>query len=92
MSPPYTSGLAGLLAGETEPADCRDCFPNPEPEAQAWIDAYGRLFANSPTITRQAQFGSYVIMKVTSEDGSHAAKCFFQGVNNVRLLRCEAVQ
>ncbi len=92
MSPPYTSGLAGLLAGKTEPADCRDCFPNPEPEAQAWIDAYGHIFANSPTITRQAQFGSYVIMKVASEDGSQTAKCFFQGVSNVRLIHCEAAQ
>ncbi len=89
-SPPYTSGLAGLLAGETEPEECRDCFPNPEPEAQTWLDAHRGTFGDDPQISRQAQFGSYVIMTITSADGSQAAECLFQGVSNVRLLRCQS--
>lgn len=90
-SPPYTSGLAGLLAGESEPADCQDCFPTPEPAAQAWLDAHQGQFGNDPHISRQAQFGSYVIMTITSSDGSQTAECLFQGVSNVKLLRCQSM-
>jgi len=90
-SPPYTTGLAGLLAGETEPEDCLDCFPNPEPEAQAWLDAHVGQFGSNPQITRQAQFGSYAIMTVVAEDKTKTAECLFQGVSNVKLARCQMV-
>ncbi|MBK8988468.1 MAG: hypothetical protein IPM39_20765 [Chloroflexi bacterium] len=88
-SPPYTSGLIGLLTGQTEPEDCGDCFPNPEPQAQAWLDAHRMQFGAAPVVQRQAQYGSYVIMTITSEDGRQSADCLFRGVSNVRLVGCD---
>ena len=90
VSPPYTSGLVGLLTGQSEPEDCLDCFPNPEPAAQAWLEEQVGRFGAEPQVIRQAQFGSYVIMTVVSDDETQTAECLFQGVSNVRLVRCEA--
>lgn len=87
-APPYTLGLAGLFTGATELPACTNCFPDLTPEAQVWLAAHRTAFGPDPRVSRQAQYGGYVLMAVQSADGSRRAECLFDSPNHPRLVSC----
>jgi hypothetical protein len=86
---PYTSGLNGIIQGVPipDPVDCRGCFPRVDEEWSGWLQARHDRLGDSPDISRLAQWGSFVLMRL--EAGDYAVECLFQGVSPVRLESCQ---
>jgi hypothetical protein len=93
-APPYTSGLSGIIRGEPipAPADCRGCFPRVDEEWISWLQERHDQLGDMPRISRLAQWGRYVLMRLEGETGNFAVECLFQGVSPVRLEACQEVE
>ena len=89
-APPYTIGLASLITGEKLPETCMGCLPRLDAEWQTWLRSKGENFTTTPQIRRLAQWGSYVLMRVDSDD--YALECWFSGISPVLLDHCEEVE
>lgn len=87
-SPPYTTGLAHLLAGTPLPEDCVGCLPRVSPELSVWLSARQSQFSEPLIITRQAAEGSFVLMRAATVDGRDAIECWFSGQPQVKIDRC----
>ena len=84
-SPPYLEGFRAFLTGESI-ADCRGCALRVgEGVTLPPADLSGPL-----RITRQAQWGSYVLMRAESPSGD-AVECLLHGISPVTVERCAAV-
>lgn len=90
-APPYLIGFTSLLTGEALPADCDDCLPVVDVEWQRWLEARRDRLGSQPHISREAQWGSYVLMRAESSTGDYGIECLFQGTSPVRLSRCAEV-
>lgn len=89
-SPPYTRGLAGLLSGAGTP-DCAACAVTVSADLAAWLRLEGARFAGPPEITRVAQWGSQVIMRVSDPSGYITLECDFVGLGPYHLTGCREV-
>ena len=87
-APPYTTGLASLITGETVPEACPGCLPQVENEWLMWLRSRGQRFDGRPQIYRLAQWGRYTLMRAEAANGEYAIECWFEGVSPVRLERC----
>ena len=90
-APPYTTGLASLISGEKLDEDCRNCLPQVDPATVVWLREQKAWLGPDPQITRLAQMGGHVLMRVTSASGDEAIECWFEGLSPVRLESCELV-
>jgi hypothetical protein len=93
-APPYTSGLSGIVKGVPipDPADCRNCFPRIEEEWISWLQARHDRLGDAPDISRLAQWGSYVLMRVEGETADFAVECLFRGAIPVWVDSCQEVE
>lgn len=89
-SAPYTKGLHSLVTGEPPAEDCRGCILQATDEAAAWLAEHRERLGSEPVITRAAQQGNHVLMRVTGDDG-FAADCWVVGVTPMRLTACSEV-
>jgi hypothetical protein len=87
-APPYTTGLASLLTGQEVPEDCRGCLPRVNDEWRSWFETQHEQFSETPSLTRVAQWGKYVLMRADAADGDHTVECWFEGISPVRLTQC----
>jgi hypothetical protein len=87
-APPYTLGLSSLITGEPVPENCRNCLPAADETLLAWLEAQAEHFSGQPRITRLAQQGSHVLMRVESEESNYAIECWFGGISLIRLTSC----
>lgn len=85
---PYTQGLAALLTTGEMPPDCRACTVKVEDAQRAWLLAQHQRWLDEPRISRQAQWGSHVLMRAESPAGDHAVECLFRGLSPVLLVGC----
>ncbi len=85
-APPYTEGLESLITGKNPPEDCRGCLPEVNDTWQAWLQMQGDRLGSSPHIYREAQWGSYVLMRAESDKA--AIECWFNGISPVHLESC----
>jgi hypothetical protein len=90
-SPPYTTGLVELIQGLPAAEDCRNCRPEASEEWQDWLRAQAVALGDRPQVTRLAQWGSEVLMRVESPAGDAAIECWFTGIQPVRLRSCVEV-
>jgi len=88
-SPAYTIGLRSLITGQPLPDPCRGCLLQAEDEAAAWLAERRDRFGPDPAMTRVAQQGSHVLMRVTGP--AITAECWIEGTAPVRLMSCEEV-
>jgi hypothetical protein len=86
---PYHRGFSALLTTGETPEDCPRCAVKVNDEQRAWLLAQSENFADSPRITRLAQWGSYVLMRAESPGSDYAVECLFNGTSLVRLERCQ---
>lgn len=90
-SPPYTTGLRLLLAGQAIPEDCRGCQPNFEDETMpAQLRDLGQSLAEPVQVERVAQWGSHVLMRATGAN-DNAVECWYEGATRVYLTDCTPV-
>jgi hypothetical protein len=87
-APPYRVGFASLLTGTAVPADCIGCLPVVNDQWQNWLAARRDRLGGEPRISREAQWGSHVLMRATSANGDYLVDCLFEGTGPVRLLHC----
>lgn len=85
---PYMQGLPAIIATGELPADCPYCRFSVGDDLRGWLRDQEAIFAGTPNVTRLAQWGSYVLIRVESQDGEHAIECLFEGLAPVRLDRC----
>jgi hypothetical protein len=85
---PYVQGFSALLTQGQTPPDCRACTIRLTEEQSAWLAARTARWADEPTITRQAQAGSTVLMEAQPPGRQPAVQCRFRGVSPVVLDRC----
>jgi hypothetical protein len=90
-SPPYQRGFPALLATGETPEDCQECTVKVDDEQRAWLLARSQNHADSPRVTRMAQWGSYVLMLAESPTADYAVECLFHGISPVKLERCQEV-
>ncbi|HET7091082.1 MAG TPA: hypothetical protein VFL17_20810 [Anaerolineae bacterium] len=84
-SPPYLEGFRAFLTGESV-AGCRGCALRVgEGMTLPPADLSGPL-----RITREAQWGSYVLMRAESPSGD-AVECLLHGISPVTVERCAVV-
>ncbi len=88
-APPYTIGLNSLINDTPVAENCRNCVPEATVEWQTWLQSRREVFGKFPEIERLAQWGSYVLMAIQSEDGRFAADCWFEGNRPIQLISCE---
>ena len=85
---PYMQGLPAVIATGEPPADCPHCKFSLSEDSRDWLQDQGAYFTGTPSITRLAQWGSYVLVQAESPDDEYAIECLFQGLSPVRLERC----
>ncbi len=85
---PYMQGLSAVITTGEVPADCPYCKFSVSDDWRAWLRDRGEQFGGTPTVTRTAQWGPYVLVQAKSPDGDHALECLFEGLSPVRLDRC----
>ncbi len=91
-APLYVTGLNTLIIDAPVDEDCRrNCVPEATAEWQNWIQSRREAFGESPKITRLAQWGNYVLMKIESTDRTLAAECWLEGTDPVQLVSCKEV-
>ncbi len=90
--PPYTIGLASLIAGETPPEDCRGCEIQTDEEWAAWLQERASRLGPDPQIERLAQWGGFVLVEISSTDGDYAVECLFDKMSPVQLDHCQEVR
>jgi hypothetical protein len=90
-SRPYTTGLIELINGVVAAEDCRNCQPQASEEWQNWLQERQASLGEVPRITRLAQWGGEVLMRVESSAGDMAIECWFTGLQPVQLRSCEEV-
>ena len=86
---PYTTGLSSLINNTSMDKDCRNCQPQTSVEWQNWLQSRQESFGKSPSISRLAQWGNYVLMQIESTKTDFIAECWFEGTNPTQLIRCE---
>ena len=91
-SPPYVQGLAALITSGEIPPDCPECTVRVSDEQRAWLASRSADFADAPQVTRLAQWGTFVLMRVQSPSGDYAIKCRFRDINPIRLDDCWEVE
>ncbi len=84
-SPPYLGGFRAFLTGESV-ADCRACTLR----VGEGVTLPPAGLSGPLRITRQAQWGSYVLMRAESPSGD-AVECLLHGISPVTVERCAAV-
>lgn len=90
---PYMQGFPALLTRGETPPDCPACTIRVSDELRAWLLARAESFAEPPRVTRLAQWGSYVLMRVEpSSTGDRAIECRFHGISPVKLEDCWEVE
>lgn len=89
-APPYTLGLKSLITGEAIPENCRNCLPHVSNTWHEWLRSQGSRLGNAPKIEREAQWGSYVLMRIESDRA--AIECWFNEIDPVVLESCEEVK
>jgi len=89
-SPPYTAGFSALLTGQDVAPTCggSDCEVQLSDTWRAWLLDQGRRLPAPLTITRLAQWGSYVWMQAAGPNGSPTVRCLFHGNAVVRIETC----
>ena len=87
-SPPYTSGFAGIIAGDPPPADCVNCRPLVDEQWTAWLQARQPQLGQPVQTIRLAQWGSYVLMQAANSAGTYAINCWFNNFNPANLESC----
>jgi hypothetical protein len=90
-SRPYTTGLVELIQGVPAAEDCRNCQPEASEQWQSWLRDRAVALGERPQVTRLAQWGSEVLMRVESATGDAAIECWFTGLQPVQLRSCEEV-
>ena len=85
---PYMQGLPAVIATGEPPADCPLCKFSLSDDWRDWLQDQEAFFAGTPSVTRLAQWGSYVLVQAGSPDDEYAIECLFQGLSPVRLERC----
>lgn len=90
-SRPYTTGLVELINGIAAAEDCRNCQPQASAEWTSWLRARQPSLGDAPQVTRVAQWGSEVLMRLESATGDAAVECWFTGLQPVQLRSCEEV-
>lgn len=89
-SVPYTLGFSALVTGRQP--DCDDCLPQAEDQWASWLADRRDVLGPEPQISFVRQRGAHVLMRAAAPDGAFAVNCWFEGVDDVRLLSCEEVQ
>ena len=90
-SPPYTEGLRSLITGVPPAKECRGCILPAAASSAAWLNDHRARFGPTPDISRVAQQGSHVLMRVSGNDG-FAAECWVVGVSPMQLTECSEVR
>lgn len=88
-SPAYITGLRSHVTGEPVPEECRACNLRASGAAAAWLAERRPQFGAAPVISREAQWGDTVLMRVESESGDVSARCWVTGVTRAELTSCE---
>jgi hypothetical protein len=91
-SQPYLRGLSALIATGQAPEDCPYCRFAVGEELRAWLQAQSGLLGSAPSVSRLAQWGSYVKVRAASADGGHAIECLFHGSSPVSLESCRVAE
>lgn len=89
-SAPYTLGFSALITGNQP--QCDDCLPQADDEWTSWLAQRRDALGSDPQINFVRQRGAHVLMRAAAPDGVFAVNCWFEGVDDVRLLSCEEVQ
>ena len=89
---PYWQGLPALLTSGKLPEDCPQCYFRTDDEQREWLQARSEMIGDSPRVGRLAQWGSYVLIQVESDDAEYVMQCLFEGISPVRLERCWEVK
>lgn len=86
-APPYTEGLRSLVTGVPPAEDCRGCILQATDEAAAWLAERRDRLGPAPVISRAAQQGNHVLMRVSGDDG-YVVECWVVGVSPMQLTAC----
>jgi len=93
-SAPYTLGFASLISGGQPP--CDDCRPQAGDAWASWLAERREILGPEPQIDFVRQRGAHVLMQASAPDGApgggRAIRCWFEGVDPVRLLSCQEVR
>jgi hypothetical protein len=87
-SPPFTTGLAEVIAGVPVDENCRNCQPRVDETWTAWLRARADQLGDQPQISREAQWGNYTLMAARSADGDFGLVCRFRAVRPAYLEEC----
>jgi len=85
---PYMQGLPAVIATGEIPEDCPYCKFSMSDDWRSWLRDREAIFGGVPSVSRQAQWGSHVLIRAASPDGEYAIECLFEGLNPVHLDRC----
>lgn len=88
-APPHHEGLRSHVTGEPPPEACRTCTLRADEAAVAWLAGRRPQFGPDPLITREAQWGDTVLMRVAAPSGDPAALCWIVGVTRAELSSCQ---
>jgi hypothetical protein len=87
-APPYTTGLATIIAGTPFDEECRNCYPRVGDEWAGWLRQRAGQLGGEPEIRRLAQRGNYTLMEARSAGGDFAVTCRFVGARPVEIEEC----
>ena len=89
--PPYWQGLPALLTSGETPEECQPCAIKVGDKQHDWLLAQREDWTASPSVTRLAQWGSYVLMQARSPADGHTVECLLRGIRVVTLERCRKI-
>ena len=84
--PPYFQFFPALLAGAAPPQDLQVNVA-----WRAWLRERGAKLGATPRVSRLAQWGAYVLMRLEAPDPRTAIECLFTGPKPVTLEHCAEV-